>query len=150
MKEGQQILFWRDDQPPLKSDLTHLVAAALICGFEFANDKPLLDTLEEVDGEPRRSVTWSFDGASKAVFPPFKEGAVDLTEFRKCFESLDWCQANPDHPIAYLRAFSDALSSLRNELRTRKPLLLIRRGRRFALIPQDADPARKAQLLAML
>ena len=150
MKEGQQIQFLRDDQPPLQSDLTQLVAAALVCGFEFANDKPLLDTLEEVDGEPRRSVTWSFDGASKAVFRPFKEGTVDLTEFRKCFDSPDWCQANPDHPIAYLRAFSDALSSLRNELRTRKPLLLIRRGRRFALIPQDADPARKAQLLSML
>ena len=151
MKEGQQVLFLRDDQPPLKSDLTHLVAAALVCGFEFANNKPLLDTLEEVDGQPKRSVTWSLDGASKATFrPQFAEGTFDLAEFRKCFEDLEWCRANPDHPIAYLRAFSDALSSLRNELRTQKPLFLVRRGKRFALIPQDADPAKKAELLAML
>jgi hypothetical protein len=39
---------------------------------------------------------------------------------------------------------------LRNELRAQKPLLLVRRGKRFALIPQDADPAKKAELLAML
>jgi hypothetical protein len=42
------------------------------------------------------------------------------------------------------------MTSLRNELRTQKPLLLVRRGKRFALIPQDADPAKKAKLLAML
>ena len=145
------MLFLRDDQPPLKSDLTALVAAALVCGFEFANNKPLLDTLEEVDGQPKRSVTWSLDGASRATFrPQFAEGTLDLAEFRQRFEDIDWCRANPDHPIAYLRAFSDALASLRNELRTQKPLLLVRRGKRFALIPQDADPARKAELLAML
>ncbi len=145
------MLFLRDDQPPLKSDLTHLVAAAMICGFEFANNKPLLDTLEEVDGQPKRAVTWSLDGASKATFcPQFAEATFDLAEFRHCFESLEWCRANPDHPIAYLRAFSDALSSLRNELRSQKPLFLVRRGKRFALIPQDADPAKKAELLAML
>ncbi len=151
MKEGQQVLFLRDDQPPLKSDLTHMVAAALICGFEFANKKPLLDTLEEVNGQPKRAVTWSLDGASKATFrPQFAEATFDLAEFRQHFESLEWCLANPDHPIAYLRAFSDALTSLRNELRAQKPLLLVRRGKRFALIPQDADPAKKAELLAML
>ncbi|MCB1210033.1 MAG: hypothetical protein KDK97_11930 [Verrucomicrobiales bacterium] len=151
MKEGQQVLFLRDDQPPLKSDLTNLVAAALVCGFEFASKKPLLDTLEEVDGQPKRAVTWSLDGAGKAAFrPKFQEGTFDLAEFRRCFESLDWCRANPDHPIAYLRAFSDALGSLRNELKAMKPLLMIRKGRRFALIPQDADPAKKAELLAML
>ena len=145
------MLFLRDDQPPLKSDLTHLVAAAVICGFEFANHKPLLDTLEEVNGEPKRSVTWSLDGASKATFrPQFTERTFDLAEFRQCFESIEWCRANPDHPISYLRAFSDAMTSLRNELRTQKPLLLVRRGKRFALIPQDADPAKKAKLLAML
>ena len=151
MKEGQQLMFLRDDQPPLKSDLTNLVAAAMICGFEFANHKPLLDTLEEVNGEPKRSVTGSLDGASKATCrPQFTEAPFDLAEFRQSFESLEWCRANPDHPSAYLRAFSDALSSLRNELRAQKPLLLVRRGKRFALIPQDADPAKKAELLAML
>jgi hypothetical protein len=82
--------------------------------------------------------------------PQFAEATFDLAEFRQCFESLEWCRANPDHPIAYLRAFSDALSSLRNELRAQKPLFLVRRGKRFALIPQDADPAKKAELLAML
>jgi hypothetical protein len=115
MKEGQQIQFWRDDQPPLKSDFTQMVAAALICGFKFASDKPLLDTLEEVDGQPRRSVTWSFDGGTKAAFRnDLQEAVMELAEFRKCYESLDWCRANPDHPIAYLCAFSEAGSQAGN------------------------------------
>ena len=147
MKEGQQVHFIRDDQPPLKSDITALIAAMLACGFEYASDKPLLDTIEEVEGAPKRSVTWSMDGSAKAAF---KDETLDLVEFRRRFESLEWCRANPDHPIAYLRAFSEKLSSLRNELRAMKPLLLVRHGRRFALIPQDAAPEKKAELLAML
>jgi hypothetical protein len=39
---------------------------------------------------------------------------------------------------------------LRNQLKSLKPLMLIRKGRRFALIPQDADPAKKTELLSML
>jgi hypothetical protein len=31
-----------------------------------------------------------------------------------------------------------------------KPLLLVRRGRRFALIPQDAGPEKKARILSEL
>jgi len=147
MKEGQQVHFIRDDQPPLKSEVTVLIAAMLACGFKYASDKPLLDTIEEEEGAPKRSVTWSLDGSVKAAF---KDETLDLIEFRRRFESRDWCLAHPDHPIAYLRAFSDALSSLRNELRAMKPLLLVRRGRRFALIPQDAAPEKKAELLAML
>jgi len=147
MKEGQQVQFIRDDQAPLKSEVTSLVAAMLACGFKYASDKPLLDTIEEVDGAPKRSVTWSMDGSAKATF---NDEALDLAEFRERFESRDWCQTHPDHPIAYLRAFNDALSLLRNQLRLMKPLMLIRKGRRFALIPQDADPAKKTELLSML
>lgn len=151
MKEGQKIQFVRDDQAPLKSSVTPLIAAALACGIEFAHDKPLLDTLEEVDGQPRRSVTWSMDGGSAAVFRPnFKEETLDFAEFRRRFESRAWCEANPDQPIAYLRAFSDKLSLLRNDLRVMKPLLLVRKGRRFALIPQNADADKKARILGEL
>jgi hypothetical protein len=39
---------------------------------------------------------------------------------------------------------------LRNELRAMKPLLLVRRGRRFALIPQDDAPEKKARILSEL
>jgi hypothetical protein len=147
MKEGQQVQFIRDDQAPLKSEVTGLIAAMLASGFKYASDKPLLDTIEEVDGTPRRSVTWSMDGSVKAAF---NDETIDVAEFRKRFENRDWCQAHPEHPIAYLRAFNDALSWLRNQLKSLKPLMLIRKGRRFALIPQDADPIKKAELLAML
>lgn len=151
MKEGQKVQFLRDDQAPLKSSLTPLVAAALASGIRFAHEKPLLDTLEEVDGQPRRALTWSMDGGSTATFrPAFKEETIDLAELRRRFEDRAWCEANPDHPIAYMRAFSDKLSSLRNELRAMKPLLLVRKGRRFAVIPQDESAEKKARILAGL
>lgn len=151
MKEGQKVQFVRDHEAPLKSSTTPMVAAGLASGFEFAGEKPLLDTLEEVDGAPQRTATWSLDGGITATFrPAFKEETIEFAEFRRRFESLEWCGANPDHPIAYLRAFSDKLGSLRNELRAMKPLLLVRRGRRFALIPQDAAPEKKARILSEL
>ena len=120
-------------------------------GAKLAGDKPLVDTIEEIDGEARRTATWSVDGGSEIVFRPnFPAETIDFAEFRDRFEDDAWCQANPDHPIAYLRAFADTLAEIRDQLRGRKPAFLIRKGKRFAVIPQDADPERKQQILDLL
>jgi len=151
MKTGQKIVFVRGEEPPHRSPDTALVAAALVSGVRLAGDKPFLDTIEEVGGEAKRSVTWSLDGGSEITFrPAFPEETMDFAEFRRRFEDDAWCRANPDHPISYLRALADTLLSLQDQLRGRKPALLIRKGKRFAVIPQDADPKRKAEILALL
>ena len=151
MRTGQKIVFVRGSEPPLKSRDTALVAAALVSGARLLGDKPFLDTIEEVDGEPRRTTTWSVDGGGELVFRPgFPEERIDFAEFRRRFEDEAWCAANPDHPIAYLRAFADAHAELRDQLRGRKPAFLLRKGKRFAVIPQDADPERKQEILDML
>lgn len=151
MKSGQKIVFVRGHEPPLKSTDTALIAAALISGAKLAGDKPLVDTVEEIDGDARRTATWSVDGGSEMTFSPnFAAETIDFAEFRKRFEDDAWCRANPDHPIAYLRAFADAFTDIREQLRGRKPAFLIRKGKRFAVIPQDAEPEKKQEILDLL
>jgi hypothetical protein len=151
MRTGQKIVFVRGSEPPLRCPNTALIAAAIVSGARLAGEKPFLHTLEEVDGEPKRTTTWSVDGGGELVFRPvFPEERIDFAEFRKRFEDEAWCRANPDHPIAYLRAFADTLEDLRVQLRDQKPAFLLRKGKRFAVIPQDADPERKREILELL
>jgi hypothetical protein len=151
MRTGQKIIFVRGHEPPLQSRDTALIAAALVSGAKLAGDKPFLHTLEEADGEPRRTTTWSVDGGGEIVFRPnFPEEALDFAEFRRRFEDAAWCRDNPDHPITYLRAFADTIADLREQLRGQKPAFLLRKGKRFAVIPQDADPERKREILELL
>ncbi|MBU6180299.1 MAG: hypothetical protein KGR69_11575 [Verrucomicrobia bacterium] len=151
MRTGQKIVFVRGNEPPLRCPHTALIAAALVSGARLAGEKPFLHTLEEVDGEPKRTTTWSVDGGGELVFRPgFPEERIDFAEFRKRFEDEAWCRSNPDHPIAYLRAFAETLDELRAQLRDQKPAFLLRKGKRFAVIPQDADPERKREILELL
>lgn len=129
-----------------------MVLAFLVCGGKLTSAKGLVDVVEEVDGRPQRSFAWSVDGGSEVTFaPPSGETeTLDFGEFRKRWESDEWIKANVDHPLAYLRGYSDAVLDVQAKLRTQKPCLCVRKGSRFAIIPQDADPAKKAELLALL
>ncbi len=151
MRTGQKIIFVRGSEPPLRSTDTSLIAAALVSGCRLAGQKPFLHTIEEVNGEASRTTTWSVDGGSEMVFRPnFSEEKIDFAEFRRRFEDENWWRENPDHPIAYMRAFADVLADLYSQLRSQKPALLLRKGSRFAVIPQDADPERKRKILELL
>ena len=69
---------------------------------------------------------------------------VTFDEFRKRYESLDWCEANANHPIAYLRAMNDQHNRLLDKVKTMRPMLLIRKGKRIAIVPSGSDEASKA------
>lgn len=151
MRTGQKIQFVRGEDSPAKSAKTALVAAACVSGVKLAGNKPFLHTLENVDGQAQRRFTFAIDAASEVTFRPnFSEETIDFAEFRKRYESDEWVAANPDHPIAYLRAMADALLTLQAKAREIKPALLVRKGSRFALVPQDAPPEKARELLAML
>jgi hypothetical protein len=152
MEQGQSVKFIHGEGAPLKSSTLGLVAALRICGINFLNNKPLLDTIEEKDNALERRFVWSFGGQATATFrPAFKDETIELHEFAKRFNDAAWCQANADHPIAFLRAFADELTNLRTELRDMKPLLKIVRGsgqnRSIALIPSDTSPEEKERIL---
>lgn len=151
MKQGKSITFLRDDKNPAHSTNTRIIAGATISGGKFASDSSFLDTIEQTPDGPKRQVTWCMDADALMTFSPnFKEESINFAEFAKRFLSAEWCEANPDHPISYMRAYSEQLNRLRDKLRTMKPMVLIRRGKKHVLIPADADAARREKILSHL
>lgn len=135
--------------PPLRSDVTRLIAAALASGLPLAHAKGFVDTIENVDGKPKRSVVWSMNGTATAHFKPeFEEERITFQEFHRRFTSREWVEANPHHPISYMYAMMVKGNYLSEFLRGQKPMALYRDGKRMAIIPHDCDPARKAEILA--
>jgi hypothetical protein len=151
MTKGKSIHFLRDDQPPATSTNTRIIAGALISGGTFASPKPFLDAIEDTPTGPKRQVTWCMDADKLMEFlPEFEAESINFGEFARRFLSAEWCEANPHHPISYMRAYSEQLNRLRDKLRTMKPMVLIRRGNKHVLIPADADAARREKILSHL
>lgn len=150
MKPGTTIEFLRDAEPPLKSTNTRVIAAALSCGCKPA-EKAYSDTVEDTPHGPKRTVTWMMDGDSKAVFEPIPEREeLTFREVTKRFNDLNWCLANPNHPISYLRAYFDNLNGLVDFVKRSTPQMMIRKGNKTVVIPSNCDPELKSKLLAML
>ena len=153
MKEGTTISVVRDhDTKPAESRNTRLVAAALSSGGIFATEAAYSDTVEQTPNGPKRTVTWLMDGAAKLSFEPIEVAeSITFDEFRRRYESLAWCEDKDNHPIAYLRAMNDQHSRMLDKIRTMRPMLLIRKGKRIAIVPSGSDEASKAtreQILA--
>lgn len=138
----------RDETDPRRSTNTTLIGAALSAGADFASKEALTDSIDEAG---KRQVTWAMNGADNIVFDPnFEAETIDFAEFRRRFESLEWCEENPDHPIAYLRAYRDQMNRLRDKLRDMKPMARIQKGKRVALVPADSSAAKREEILGML
>lgn len=146
MKKGDTITVIRDqDTRPSESRNTRLISAAIASGAVFASDSAFLDAIEETPTGPKRTVTWLMDGARKMEFEPITEAeAIDMAEFRRRFESQEWCEENANHPIAYMRAMTEHYNRLLDKIKTMRPMLLIRKGKRFAIVPSGSSEADKA------
>ena len=93
------------------------------------------------------------DGSAKLRFDPIPQSeTLTFAEFRDRYDSLAWCEANPDHPIAYMRALNDHHNRLVDKIKTMRPMLLLRKGKnRIAIVPSGSDAASTAtreQILA--
>lgn len=149
MQESLHIL--KDDQAPLKSPTTALVAAAATSGIALSGTQPFVHAVEtDESGQPRRTVVWSLADTEIDFAPAFPEERITTAEFVRRFRDVEWRKANPDHPIAYMAWFFENLTGLRAQIRETKPLLMIRRGRRIAFIPQDCLPERREKILSLL
>lgn len=141
----------KDDQPPLKSPTTALVAAAATSGVALSQTQPFVHAIESGDnGKPKRTVVWCLADHEIEFAPNFPKERVTTAEFVRRFRDVEWRKANPDHPIAYMAWFFDNLCGLRDQIRANKPLLMIRRGRRVAFIPQDCPPEQREKILSLL
>lgn len=150
MQPGTSVEFLRDNDPPTRSRNTRVIAAALSCGCKPA-ERAYSDTIEDTPDGPRRTVTWIMDGDAPAVFEPIKEREeISFGEVVKRFNSRDWCLANPNHPISYLRAYYDNLNGLMDFVKKSTPSILIRRGNKTVVIPANCSPEIRDKMLAML
>ena len=135
---------------PLTSPNTQLIAAALTSGFRLVEPGGFRDTVESTDKGPLRRVEWFIDGASRATFRSPAPEEIEFPEFRRRYESEEWCLANPDHPIAFLRWTFRAHGQLRDRVRQLKPATLLRRGNRQVTIPAGFPETKRQQLLSYL
>jgi hypothetical protein len=136
---------------PMVSPNTQLIAAALTSGFKLVDPGGYRDTVEQAESGPVRRVEWFIDGASRGSFRTHTGSEeIEFPEFRRRYESEDWCVANPDHPIAFLRWAFRAHGHLRDRIRTLKPAALIRKGNRQVTIPDGLPEPKRQQLLSYL
>jgi hypothetical protein len=97
-----------------------------------------------VGGTPKRTVTWLMNAAKTVRFVPIpKEEEITFTEFKRRFLSQEWCEANPDHPISYMRGIIENKGGLVDKIKTLMPMLLLRKGKRVAIVPSGNDEASK-------
>ena len=144
MQEGDKICIVRETGvAPVSSDNTEMVAALVTLGVPFYEAQPFLETREIVDGQEKRTVTWCLETKTA-------DGRFKTRELIQWWRDDAWLHANPEHPLAYAKAAVANYRRLVAGIETSVPLALVRKGRKFALIPFDAPPARRQQLLDSL
>lgn len=164
MRSSQRAITFVADQDtlPARSPNTVLIAAAIACGLRFADERPFLHTLEPLpDGATRRKCIWTLDGSFAAPFRWVeiegngrlvpREERVNFATFRARFEDPAWCRDHPDHPIAYVRAAFEQHKRFLDDLKTVPPHIVVRfSDDRFALVPADATPEKRAEILGQI
>jgi hypothetical protein len=140
----------RDDQP-LSSLEGASCVAALTAGYRLIDGKQIKNFEDYVEdtgtGELIRETVWVFDDT---VTADFGDERLPLEAFLAKFRDLEWCQANPSHPIAYLRHQHENLSKFRDHFRKHRPMILLRKGKRTLKIRPDLTPEDKAKWLKLL
>ncbi len=145
MEKGDQLCILRAE---VKTDadalnLLRLVAALATLGIPLDNDCPYLETRELIDGGERRLVTWTLKAQSVC-------GQHDARKLIEAWHDPVWTTQNAEHPFAYIITAFRNSSLLGAEVARLAPVALIRKGRRFALVPFDASPERRKELLTAL
>lgn len=149
LKTGDQIHWIKDELPPLKSPNTDLMVAWLTCGGKLAPGTSYVDSIEETQSGPKRTVTYLFDGSVSVDFTGIETG-VSFETFRKRWLDDGWIDANPDHPISFLKIGLKNNRIARQWIREQKPAALIKRGNKIAFIPADCPEHRKQRILSEL
>ena len=142
----------KDDLPPLQSPNTALVAAATTSGIQLSEGQPFIQTIEEdaVTGKPKRQTIWCLKDDEIEFLPQFEAERISTTEFVRRFRDPQWRTVNPHHPIAYMAWMHETQQRLREKIKQNKALIMVRRGKRVAFVPQDCDAATRERILALL
>ena len=143
MEKGSELCVLRDGEAPVKSTYTLMVAALVTFGVELDADCPFQETREIVGEKEVRVVTWVL----KAASADGKYKTVDLIAF---WEDRDFGRKQPEHPFAYVKQALYNHRRMVDTIKSAAPLLMVRRGKKIALIPADVGEDRRKQLLEEL
>lgn len=157
--KGAKLELVRDNKKAAQSPNTRLVASGRACGFKYGTDKPFMESYEEVDGEVQVTVTWLMDASIKVPFIwaekqngrlVAREETISFGEFRSRYIDKDWIEANPDHPISYLRATHTQHISMLKTISKLPKHHVIRKGKAKVSIPDNASDEERAYFLNQL
>jgi hypothetical protein len=145
MKKGDQLCILRAE---VKTDadalnILRLVGALTAVGVQLDDDCPYLETRELIEGGERRLVTWTLKARSAC-------GRFETRKLIDAWHDPVWTTQHLEHPFAYIKTAFQNASLLGAEVARLAPVALIRKGRRFALVPFDATPERRQELLTAL
>jgi hypothetical protein len=96
-----------DNESPGKSFNTDIIAAWLTSGGELIKKGGFQHFLDETG---KTHVRWI---VNLDVLATLDGEQVDFDEFRKRFESLDWCKAHSDSDISWMRGYRDNARDLK-------------------------------------
>ena len=145
MQKGDQLCILRVE---VKNDtdalnLLRLVAALTALGIPLDDDCPYLETRELIENSERRLVTWTLKARSVC-------GQHEARKLIEAWHDPVWTTQHAEHPFAYIKTAFQNASLLGAEVARLAPVAIIRKGRRFALVPFDATPERRQELLTAL
>jgi hypothetical protein len=144
MQRGDKLIIIRDaDTDPRASRTTAMIAALSALGIPLDTDCPYQETRELIERREQRVVTWVLKPSSVC-------GRFETQDMLKAWADAGFVRANPEHPFAYIKQAFENHAHIVESVTTQAPLALIRKGKRIALIPFDATPERREQLLAEL
>lgn len=137
-------------EQPLAAQETAGAIAALTAGYRLLDGKQIKnfeDCVEETPEGVMRETLWVFDDSSTA---DFNGERLPLQAFFAKFHDAEWCKANAEHPIAYLRHYHENLNRFRDHFKKHKPMIVLRKGQRTLKIRPDLTPEEKAKWLKLL
>lgn len=147
-----------DDRSPTHSPNTRLVASARCSGFNWGQEKPFKDEIDDTSGETKRTVTWCMDGERTMPFIWASEDPetgelvahkeeITFAEFRQRYTDLEWIRSNPDHPISYMRGAHRHHAALIKRIKELPQHVIVKRGAKRASIPTNATKEERDAVL---
>lgn len=156
LRMGDSVLIWSGTKNPLEDFRTRVALAAMAAGFDLISDKGFqqsfaADAVTEEELEESRVVKWLWNGSRKATFrPAFEQETISLQEFERRFSDLEWCEANPDHPVSYMRIFLEKLKDGLAKISSLEPALRHYRDEAVATAPASATEEEIDELFSEL
>jgi hypothetical protein len=143
MKQGEKLYQLADGESPYSSGNTLLIAALVAMGAQFSETQPYQEFREVIDGKAVRRVMW--------LLKEKTANNVAVKDLVNWWRDAKWQAANPEHPLCYVKAALETYKQLVDVIIKKAiPCNIVRRGKQMVILPNNATPERRAELLKKL